>query len=113
MIVFQLNYFAWFFFLGGFYHEILGFNVTAAKEGDQNASLAQLRKLADGAPMVEPVNAAPTQLVQDDLASTSVSSKEDVFAPLFSLIPVLSVDHLPDCSRPEVRRWTKDLYFEL
>ena len=112
MNVFQLNYFAWLFFLDGLSHEILGFNVTAAKEGDQNASFAQLSKLTNGAPMVEPVNAAPTQL-QDDLASTSVSSKEDVFAPLFSLIPVLYVDHLPDCSRPEVRRWTKDLYFEL
>ena len=82
--------------------------MTAAKEGDQNASFAQLSKLTNGAPMVEPVNAAPTQLVQEELVA-----KEDVFAPLFSLIPVLSVDHLPDCSRPEVRRWTNDLYFEL
>ena len=93
-----MNYFAWFFFLDGFYHEILGFNVTAAKEGDQNASFAQLSQLVDGAPLVELVDAAPTQLVQDELVA-----KEDVFAPLFSLIPVLSVDHLPDCSRPEVK----------
>ena len=82
--------------------------MTAAKEGDQDASFVQLSQLVDGAPMVELVNAAPTQLVQEELVA-----KEDVFAPLFSLIPVLSVDHLPDCSRPEVRRWTKDLDFEL
>ena len=82
--------------------------MTAAKEGDQDASFVQLSKLPDGAPMVELVDAAPTQLIQEELVA-----KEDVFAPLFSLIPVLSVHHLPDCSRPEVRRWSKDLYFEL
>ena len=60
--------------------------MTAAKEGDQNNSFAQLSKLPDPAPMVEPVNAAPTQLVQEELVA-----KEDVFAPLFSLIPVLPV----------------------
>ena len=72
--------------------------MTAAKEGDQDASFVQLSKLPDGASMVELVDAAPTQLVQEELVA-----KEDVFAPLFSLIPVLSVDHLPDCSRPEVK----------
>ena len=31
-----------------------------------------------------------------------ISSNQNVFAPLFSLIPFLSVAHLPDCLRPEV-----------
>ena len=44
-----------------------------------------------------------------DVNSTLSTKNQDMFTLLFSLIPFLSAAHLPDCQRPEVGHWSKDL----
>ena len=111
-------------------------DVAAAKEIDKGASLAQpdgTNKLVDGAltqifTTNKDVHTLPFSSDEDVTATANesvytppisskenvytpppISANEDVFAPLFSLIPFLSVSHLPDCLRPEVGHWTKNV----
>ena len=98
--------------------------MAAPQEIDKGSSFGQpdgTNNVVDGAltqlfTTNEDVHTPPFSADEDVAATLSanesvytlppISSNQDVFAPLFSLIPFLSVDHLPDCLRPEVRHWT-------